>query len=185
MKRVYLSLGSNLGDRLSNIRKALELLGQAGVHLVRLSSYYRTEPVDFHPQPWFMNCAAEVKTELMPLQLLKTLQAVERKLGRRPGVPKGPRPLDIDVLLYENAVIRSSALVVPHERLEERRFVLVPLREIAAGVRHPVTRRTVLEMLSDTRDQSQVVKLKLEAANPAAGQEKAVARSEPGSASTT
>jgi 2-amino-4-hydroxy-6-hydroxymethyldihydropteridine diphosphokinase len=162
MKRVYLSLGSNLGNRTVNIRKALELLSEKGVALERLSSFYRTEPVDFRPQPWFVNCVAEVETDLMPLQLLRAVKSVERALGRRSGVPKGPRPIDIDILLYENVAIRSRELTIPHERLSERRFVLIPLRELAAQLRHPVTRRAALEMLQETRDASQVIKLKCE-----------------------
>lgn len=160
MKCVYLSLGSNVGDRVAQIRKALELLSDAGFEIHRVSSFYKTEPVDFRPQPWFVNCVAEVGTELMPLQLLKALKAVERSLGRRPDVPKGPRPIDIDILLYENVVVRSSVLTIPHQRLSERRFVLIPLRELAARTRHPITQRTVLEMLHETSDTSQVVKLK-------------------------
>jgi 2-amino-4-hydroxy-6-hydroxymethyldihydropteridine diphosphokinase len=159
-KRAYLSFGSNLGNRVGNIRSALEMLAGSGVEVRRVSSLYKTEPVDFRAQAWFVNCVAEVETELMPLQLLKALQAVERKLGRRRGTAKGPRQIDIDILLYEKAVIRSAALTVPHERLAQRRFVLVPLRELAAGARHPVTRRTVLEMLSDTPDTSHVRKLR-------------------------
>jgi 2-amino-4-hydroxy-6-hydroxymethyldihydropteridine diphosphokinase len=161
-KRAYLSLGSNLGDRIQNIRKALELLARAGVEILRISSFYKTEPVDFRPQPWFVNCAAEVATELMPLQLLRATQSVERALGRRGGTCKGPRPIDIDILLYENVIVRSSALTIPHARMSERRFVLVPLRELAPGARHPLTQRTVLEMLRETQDVSQVVRTKSE-----------------------
>lgn len=160
MKRVYLSLGSNVGDRAAQIRRALEALSQAGFEIRRVSSFYRTEPLDFLPQRWFVNCVAEVGTELMPLQLLKTLQETERALGRRPGVSKGPRPIDIDILLYENVVVRSSVLTIPHERMSERRFVLIPLRELAARTRHPVTQRTIQEMLHETEDISQVVRLK-------------------------
>lgn len=162
MKRIYLSLGSNVGDRVSHIRKACELLPAAGVVVRRVSSCYKTEPVDFAPQRWFVNCVIEAETDLMPLQLLKALQSLERRLGRRPGVSKGPRPIDIDILLYENVVVRSSALTIPHERLAERRFVLVPLRELAACVRHPLTQRTVLEMLHETTDMSHVIRLKSE-----------------------
>lgn len=161
-KRAYLSLGSNLGDRIQNIRKALELLARAGVEILRISSFYKTEPVDFRPQPWFVNCAAEVATELMPLQLLRATQSVERALGRRGGTCKGPRPIDIDILLYENVIVRSSALTIPHARMSERRFVLVPLRELAPGARHPLTQRTVLEMLRETQDVGQVVRMKSE-----------------------
>jgi 7,8-dihydro-6-hydroxymethylpterin-pyrophosphokinase len=90
------------------------------------------------------------------------LQSVERTLGRRPGTPQGPRPIDIDILLYENVVVRSAALTIPHARMSERRFVLLPLRELAAHLRHPVTQRTVLEMLHDTPDSSQVIRLRQE-----------------------
>ncbi len=162
MKRVYLSLGSNLGDRLAHVRKALAMLAAGGVEVRRVSSFYKTEPLDFRFQPWFVNCVAEVGTDLMPLQLLKALKSVERALGRRPGTPKGPRPIDIDILLYENAVVRSSVLTIPHARISERRFVLIPLRELAAHVRHPVTQRTVEELLHDTPDASRVIRLKPE-----------------------
>jgi len=147
---------------LANLRAALEQMAAAGIEVQRVSSFYRTEPVGFASQAWFVNCVAEVRTQLMPMQLLKTLKSIERALGRHPGVPKGPRPIDIDILLYENAVVRSAALTVPHLRLGERRFVLIPLRELAPHVRHPVIKRTVLELLQDTRDLSQVVRLKLE-----------------------
>jgi 2-amino-4-hydroxy-6-hydroxymethyldihydropteridine diphosphokinase len=161
-KRVFLSLGSNVADRVANIYSAIERLAGMGIEVRRVSSFYKTEPVDRWPQPWFVNCVVEVGTELMPLQLLKTLKSVERAMGRRPGVAKGPRRIDIDILLYENVVVRSAALTIPHERLGERRFVLIPLRELAPNARHPVTRQTVLEMLQQTRDASQVVRMKSE-----------------------
>lgn len=159
MKRVYLSLGSNLGDRVNNIRRALRMLPARGVKVYQVSSFYETEPVDYRRQPWFVNCVAEVGTELMPLRLLKTLQSVERALGRHRAIPKGPRPIDIDILLYENTVVRSRVLTIPHARLADRRFVLIPLLEFAANARHPVTRRAVSAMLRTTRDRSQVVRL--------------------------
>jgi len=163
MKRAYLSLGSNLGDRTANIRRALEFLGRSGTNLCRLSSFYFTEPVDFLPQAWFVNCVAEVRVERLPLQLLHNCQAVERALGRRPGTSKGPRPIDIDILLYENTVVHARELTLPHPRLGERRFVLVPLREIAPQLRHPITQRTVLQMLQDSPDRSRVMRLRVEA----------------------
>lgn len=160
MKQIFLSLGSNIGDRLAHIHQAIELLSKVGIEVKRVSSFYQTEPVDFLPQRWFVNCVVEVGTDLMPRRLLKALQSVERALGRRPGIPKGPRSIDIDILLYENVVVRSAALTIPHERLSERRFVLIALRELAADLRHPVTQRTVAEMLHDTPDVSQVVRLR-------------------------
>jgi len=160
LKRVFISLGSNLGDRLDNLRRALAQMAAAGLEIRQVSSFYKTQPKDFGPQPWFLNCVAEVGTPLMPMQLLKTLKAIERDLGRRPGVPSGPRPIDIDILLYADVVVRSAALTIPHARMSERRFVLVPLRELAPHLRHPVTQRNVVQMLADTADKSQIVRMK-------------------------
>ena len=159
MKRIYLSLGSNLGDRVAQIAKALERLTAAGIKVERVSSFYRTEPVDFRPQSWFVNCVAEVESDLMPLQLLRVCKAIERELGRRPGISKGPRSADIDILLYENVVIRSRELIIPHERMTERRFVLVPLMELAPHLRHPVSSMTLPELLHQIGDSSRVVRM--------------------------
>jgi len=156
---VYLGLGSNTGDRLTRLRKALAELPANGIDVTRVSSFYKTEPVNFHPQPWFINCVAEVRTDLLPLALLRRLKGIERALGRRPGVAKGPRPIDIDILLYGSAVVRSAELTVPHPRLAERRFVLVPLAEIAPEVRLPVTQCTMREILAQIQDQSRVIRL--------------------------
>jgi 2-amino-4-hydroxy-6-hydroxymethyldihydropteridine diphosphokinase len=160
MKRVYLSLGSNVGDRIERLQNALQGLAEDGIQVRRVSSFYKTEPVDFQPQAWFANCVAETETDLMPMQLLSACQRLERALGRRRGVAKGPRPIDIDILLYENIVVRSRELNIPHPRMEERRFVLIPLRELAPSLHHPVSQRTVQEMLHDTRDTSQVVRMR-------------------------
>jgi len=128
----------------------------------RVSSFYSTEPVEFRQQPWFVNCVAEVGTDLMPMQLMKAVQRVELSLGRRRVISKGPRTIDIDILLYENVVVQSAALNIPHESMADRRFVLVPLCELAAGLRHPVTDQTMAEMLDETADTSQVVRMKPE-----------------------
>src|SRR5207244_10927310 len=117
---------------------ALDVLRESGLKVSRVSSFYKTEPVDFRPQPWFVNCVAEIETDLMPLRLLKTLQSIESELGRRHGIAKGPRPIDIDILLYGNVVIRSPGLTVPHERLAESRCLLFALRDLAAQTRHRV-----------------------------------------------
>jgi 2-amino-4-hydroxy-6-hydroxymethyldihydropteridine diphosphokinase len=162
MKSVYLSLGSNLGDRIANLRKALQMLSGAKVEVRRVSGFYRTEPVDLGSQAWFVNCVAEAATDLMPLQLLRACQSLERALGRRPGISKGPRPVDIDILLYQSSVVRSAALEIPHPRMASRRFVLIPLREIAPHLRHPVSQRTIPQMLSALADASQVIRLKEE-----------------------
>lgn len=156
---MFLSLGSNLGDRPTLIRNGLKMLSGAGVKVLRVSSLYRTEPVDLRRQPWFINCVAKVETKLSPRELLRLLKSTERKLGRSRGTPKGPRPIDIDILLYENELVSSRALIIPHARMTERRFVLIPLREIAPRVIHPVTRKTISAMLRETADVSKVVKL--------------------------
>ncbi len=161
MKRVYLSLGSNVGDRIERLQNALQALAEDGIQVRRVSSFYKTEPVDFQPQAWFANCVAETETDLMPMQLLRACQRVERALGRRRGVAKGPRPIDIDILLYENIVVRSHELNIPHPRMEERRFVLIPLGELAPSLHHPVSQRTVQEMLHETQDMSQVTRMRL------------------------
>jgi 2-amino-4-hydroxy-6-hydroxymethyldihydropteridine diphosphokinase len=159
-KRVHLSFGSNLGDSRALIRKALRELSAAGIKIVRVSSLYKTEPVDYLDQPWFINCVASVETSLSPHRLLQALISIERTLGRIRGKPKGPRLIDIDILLYENVVVRSARLTIPHTRLTERRFVLVPLREIAPRVAHPVTGLSVSELLSHTADLSRVIRLR-------------------------
>jgi 2-amino-4-hydroxy-6-hydroxymethyldihydropteridine diphosphokinase len=161
MKRIYLSLGSNVGNRIEHLQNALQGLAEDGIPVRRISSFYKTEPVDFQPQAWFANCVAEAETDLMPMQLLRVCQKVERALGRRRGVARGPRPIDIDILLYENIVVRSLELSIPHPRMEERRFVLIPLGELAPSLHHPVSQRTVLEMLRNTPDMSQVVRMHL------------------------
>ena len=158
MKLVYLSLGSNLGDRAAHLQRALDELATAGIEVARVSPFFRTEPLDYRPQPWFLNGVAEIRTELLPLRLLSTLQRIERKMGRRRTLPKGPRTIDLDILFYDNSIIRSSQLVVPHPRMEERKFVLVPLSDLAPTHRHPATRKTVAEMLNESADRSQVVR---------------------------
>ncbi len=159
MKRVYFSLGSNLGDREAALRQAVDALGPAGIRVLRVSSVYESEPVDVRDQPWFLNLVVEAETDLFPRQLLARTQSIERKMGRVRTRPKGPRTIDIDILLYGDAVIDSSDLTVPHPRMAERRFVLEPLAELAPDLRHPVTRATVREMLAKVQEQS-VTKLR-------------------------
>lgn len=153
MKKVYLSLGSNLGDREANLRRALELLASPEVRVTRVSSTYETEPCDLRHQPWFLNVIAEIETTLFPLQLLGRIQKIENELGRQRLVDKGPRTLDIDIVLFGNAVIETPRLHVPHPRMHERRFVLEPLAELVPELCHPLTRRTIREMLVATASQ--------------------------------
>jgi 2-amino-4-hydroxy-6-hydroxymethyldihydropteridine diphosphokinase len=154
VRTVYFSLGSNIGDREQNLRAALELLDSRGVRIVRASPVYETEPVGYSPQRWFLNLAVEGETDLFPMQLLARIGKIERELGRVRGIPNGPRTIDIDILFYGRAIVHSEKLEIPHPRLAERRFVLAPLADLAPDLRHPVTRKTVGEMLAAAPPQS-------------------------------
>ena len=156
---VYLSLGSNEGDRLDNLRRACTALKVRGIRLRRASSVYETEPVDMREQTWFLNCVIEVETSLPPLRLLYEIEQIEGELGRKRSLPKGPRTIDLDILLYGNSVIREESLVVPHPKLHKRRFVLVPLREIAPSLKLPLFDRTPEQLVPELRDSSDVVRL--------------------------
>jgi 2-amino-4-hydroxy-6-hydroxymethyldihydropteridine diphosphokinase len=153
---VYISLGSNVGDRAATLARAVEKMNPAGLRVLRQSSFYATQAVGGPPQAWFLNAVVEAETHLMPLQLLHTLQEIERSLGRRRMVVRGPRTLDLDLLFYGGSVIRSRELQVPHPRLPLRRFVLVPLAELAPALSHPRLHKTMAELLAETADASQV-----------------------------
>lgn len=145
-KIVYLSLGSNLGDREANLRTAIEKLGEIGT-VAAISSLYETEPVDVAGQPWFINCAVKLDTEKMPRQLIAAILAIEQSMGRqRKSQQKNPRIIDIDILLFGSSVVEIPSLTIPHPRLHERRFVLEPLAEIAPEARHPAIKRTIREL---------------------------------------
>ena len=154
MKSVYLGLGSNVGDRETTLQAAVDQLHSREVSVRRLSSVYETEPMDFRMQRWFLNMVAHVETDLFPVQLLTRIGKIEQHLGRRRMAAKGPRPIDIDILIYGNFVIRTPSLVIPHERLLERRFVLVPLLELAPDLRDPASRRPLRELLGEISGQT-------------------------------
>lgn len=153
MKTVYLALGSNLGDKLQHLKDAIARLPKAGVEVAVVSAVYQTQAMYKTDQPDFYNIVIEARTALLPRVLLRRMQTIERELGRRRVLANGPRTIDIDILLYGRFVIRSNDLEVPHPRMEERRFVLEPLAEIAPALRHPVSKRSILELLAATKDQ--------------------------------
>jgi 2-amino-4-hydroxy-6-hydroxymethyldihydropteridine diphosphokinase len=154
---VFVALGANVGDREANILAARRGLEARGFRVTAMSSLYLTEPVDAPPQEWFLNAVAGGETALTPEALLQACLETERELGRVRDVPRGPRTIDLDLLLYGNEVRDAPGLVLPHPRMAARRFVLVPLAEIAPAALHPILGLTAAEMLRRCPDRSQVL----------------------------
>jgi 2-amino-4-hydroxy-6-hydroxymethyldihydropteridine diphosphokinase len=144
-KTVYLSLGSNVGDKQANLEQAISQLGKLGT-VTKRSAFYETEPMEITDQPWFVNCAVELETELMPKQFIAAVLDIEREMGRKRTKKKGPRTIDIDVLLFGKSIIEMKGLTVPHPAMHLRGFVLEPMVEIAPEVRHPVFKRSMREL---------------------------------------
>jgi 2-amino-4-hydroxy-6-hydroxymethyldihydropteridine diphosphokinase len=142
---VYLSLGSNVGERAENLKVAIDRLRALG-DVAAISSFYETEPVEFTAQAWFLNCAVALITERTPQELLGGILEIEQQMGRQRTQKKGPRVIDIDILLFGSLVVDDAGLSIPHPSMRERRFVLEPLAEIAPDVRHTVLRRTIREL---------------------------------------
>ena len=158
MTFVYLALGSNVGNREENLREAERRLRQLGITVKQASSIYETAPVDYLDQPWFLNAVLEAETGLPPHELLRRMREIESAMGSKKPFAKGPRLIDLDILLYGHDTISTLDLQVPHPRMLERRFVLVPLAEIAPAYRHPSWQDTVGELLQKTPDRSEVRK---------------------------
>jgi 2-amino-4-hydroxy-6-hydroxymethyldihydropteridine diphosphokinase len=144
----YVGLGSNIEPRRSYLGLALRRLAEAPFGMKAQSSLYESEPVDVTDQAWFLNMVVELETELEPLALLKGLQGIEQEAGKKVLIRRGPRTLDLDLLLWGQALLETPDLTLPHERLARREFVLRPLAEIAPGARHPLYERTATEMLA-------------------------------------
>ena len=154
---VYLGLGSNMGKRQDNLDKALDLLSQR-LRVEQVSSIYDTEPVGNTNQPRFLNLVCQVHTRLAPMELLTMAKGIELKLGRAPAISNAPRPIDIDILFYGDQVVKTKELVIPHPRLAERAFVLIPLAEIAPDLVHPVSGKTVRELLQGVTETQGVLR---------------------------
>jgi 2-amino-4-hydroxy-6-hydroxymethyldihydropteridine diphosphokinase len=143
---VYLSLGSNVGDRQAQLRDAQQRLAQLG-RVIAVSTVYETEPVEFMQQPWFLNCALAIETMHTPAELMAAILRIEAEMGRRRTQKNGPRNIDIDILLFADAIMESSDLTIPHPAMHHRRFVLEPLAEIAPQALNPVLKKTICELL--------------------------------------
>ena len=151
---MYLSLGSNLGEREKNLERALEALAQEGIAVEARSSVYETEPQDVTDQPWFLNMVVRCRTHFFPIQLLAVLKRIEKELGRREGTRRGPRVADLDILLFNGTVMDSPELTIPHQKMTERRFVLEPLIEINPGAQHPATHKSFASYLRQLAGQT-------------------------------
>jgi 2-amino-4-hydroxy-6-hydroxymethyldihydropteridine diphosphokinase len=144
----FLSLGSNVGDREANLRETIRHLENVG-HVTSVSSLYETEPVEFTDQGWFLNCAVAIDVEKTPMQLLCELLRIEQEMGRERVQKKGPRVIDIDIVLFDEIIVNAPELTIPHPAMHQRRFVLEPLAEIAPEARNPVLKKTVGQLLED------------------------------------
>lgn len=156
--KVYLGLGSNLGDRKANLEKALQLLGER-LHVEQVSSLYETEPMGYVEQPRFFNAVCRAETDIGPLQLLSLIKGIEASLGRVPSLPNAPRPIDLDILFYGDLVMETPELTIPHPRLEERAFVLIPLFELDAALVHPLSGERISDLAARVQGREGVKKI--------------------------
>jgi len=161
MAEAFIALGSNLGNRQDNLKKALQILGERLI-VLKISSFYDTEPMYVEDQNWFLNCVVKVRTEFSPRSLLEVLKRIEQAMGRkRSNIERrfGPRIIDIDILFYDNQIVSVDDLKIPHPRIQERLFVLVPLAEIEPRFIHPSFRKSISELIAENHSEKKIVKL--------------------------
>lgn len=159
MVEAFIAIGSNIGDREDNVSTALQLLKNK-TRLLKVSSTYETEPMYVEDQNWFLNCVAKIETDIPPRNLLRYLKDIERKMGRKKVVRYGPRIIDLDILFYGNEIVKQKDLEIPHPKIQERPFVLIPLVEIEPDHVHPLQQKTVLKLLSELNSEKSVIKQK-------------------------
>lgn len=157
MVESIIALGSNVGDRETNLRRAIEMINRQ-MSLIKMSSVYETEPMYYENQDWFLNCVVAVETDLKPRALLERLQAMELAVGRRRTIRYGPRVIDLDILFYADEIVSEPGLEIPHPKIAERSFVLLPLSEMRPELVHPLLRKSVSELLVNLKAGKQVVK---------------------------
>ena len=156
---VYIGFGSNIGNRLAHIRNAIHALSKTeGITLQKISALYKTDPVGYEAQAYFLNGVAAIQTNLPPLSLLHTLKDIEIAIGRKHRIRWGPREIDLDILIYGDLCLQTEKLVIPHPEMHLRRFVLAPLTEIAPDLVHPVFQETIHALLENLEDDKPIVK---------------------------
>lgn len=162
MATAYIGLGSNIGDRIDIIKKSLETINSTpDIKVRKISSFYETEPMEYKNQDWFVNAVAEIDTELSPEELLDELNKIETDIERIRTLKWGPRNIDIDILYYDQELVSTSDLQIPHLRMNSRAFVLIPLAEIANDIKHPILNKTPMEMYNMLYSPSKVRKMEL------------------------
>lgn len=149
MERVYIGVGSNLGNRMKNIKMALKEISKLkNTKLIKVAKIVKTEPMYYENQPYFLNTVCEIKTQLPPLKLFYELKKIEKKLGRKKTFRYGPRTIDLDILFYGNKILKNKKIKIPHEKLHERKFVLEPMYELNKNLLHPALKKTIKELLN-------------------------------------
>jgi 2-amino-4-hydroxy-6-hydroxymethyldihydropteridine diphosphokinase len=160
-KKAYIGIGSNIGDKTANCKKAIELLKEnPQIKVTKISDFYETEPVGYKEQEWFVNCAVEIETDLNPQELLLLCHMIESELGRERKIKYGPRTIDLDILLYNNDIIDTTKLKIPHPEMHKRSFVLKPLSDIAPDAVHPALRKKIADLTVAITEKGIVKKIK-------------------------